>query len=60
MSNIDTINHYGYIFDTEVIVEMNMTVWIDVRYQGWADRWRLRRDAMSLPRVTRPERQAAE
>jgi hypothetical protein len=84
VSNIDTIDRYGYIFDTEIIVEMNLTlwpllrplviqliaiaiacstirtVWIDVHEQGWADRWRMRRDAPLLPWVARPERQIAE
>lgn len=35
-------------------------VWIDVHEQGWADRWRLRRDAPLLPWVARPERRVAE
>lgn len=30
-------------------------VWLDVRLQGWADRWRFRRDAPLLPWVRRPE-----
>jgi hypothetical protein len=29
-------------------------VWLDVRLQGWAGRWRLRRDAPLLPGVRRP------
>jgi hypothetical protein len=29
-------------------------VWVDVRLQGWAGRWRLRRDAPLLPGVLRP------
>lgn len=32
----------------------------DIRKQGWADRWRLRRDAPLLPWVARPERPVAE
>jgi hypothetical protein len=84
VSNIDTIDRYGYIFDMDIIVEMNLTlwplvrplviqlvaiaiacstirtVWIDVYEQGWADRWRMRRDAPLLPWVARPERQIAE
>lgn len=80
VSNIATLERYSYIFDTQVIVEMDLTVWpllrplliqliaialacstirtvwIDVRLQGWADRWRLRHDAPLLPWVARPER----
>jgi hypothetical protein len=29
-------------------------VWLDIRLQGWAGRWRLRRDAPLLPGVRRP------
>jgi hypothetical protein len=32
----------------------------DIWRQGWADRWRMRRDAPLLPWVARPERQIAE
>ena len=42
------------------MVEMNLMVWTDVRYQCWADRWRLRHNAPLLPWVARPERQIAE
>jgi hypothetical protein len=84
VTNIATLERYSYLFNAQVIVEMNLTVWpllrplviqliamalslstiravwIDVRYQGWADRWRMRRDAPLLPWVARPERQIAE
>lgn len=35
-------------------------VWMDVRLQGWAGRWRLRRDAPLLPGVRRPKPRGAE
>lgn len=35
-------------------------VWQDVRLQGWAGRWRLRRDAPLLPGVRRPTPRGAE
>jgi hypothetical protein len=84
VTNIATLERYSYLFNAQVIVEMNLTVWpllrplviqliamslslstiravwIDVRYQGWADRWRMRHDAPLLPWVARPERQVAE
>lgn len=60
MSNLDTTNPYRYLFDTAAMVEMKLMVWTDVRYQGWADRWRMRRDAPLLPWVARPERQIGE
>jgi hypothetical protein len=84
LSNMDTIERTSWLFDTDVIVEMDLTVWpllrplliqliaiavacttirtvwIDVQKQGWADRWRMRRDAPLLPWVARPERQIAE
>ncbi len=31
------------------------TVWRDIRTQGWADRWRFRRDVPLLPWVRRPQ-----
>lgn len=30
------------------------TVWLDLRQQGWADRWRYRNDAPLLPWIARP------
>ncbi len=35
-------------------------VWKDIRFQGWAGRWRLRRDAPLLPGVRRPAPWGAE
>lgn len=35
------------------------TVWLDLRNQGWATRWRFRHDAPLLPWVKRPERRHA-
>jgi hypothetical protein len=32
-----------------------MEVWSDIRLQGWAQRWRFRRDAPLLPWIRRPE-----
>lgn len=79
VTNIATLVRYTYLFDTEVIVEMDLTiwpllrplviqliaialacatirtVWIDVHEQGWAGRWRLRRDAPLLPWIARPK-----
>lgn len=79
ITNLATVVSYSYLFDTEVIVEMDLTawplfrpllimmiaaalscstirqVWTDIRYQGWATRWRFRRDAPLLPWVRRPD-----